>query len=83
MELLGRERGTHWGNVEPNPNRMMPWSGRRLLSTCGLLDFDAIVAKHVKTATTLGRSSVSTEFAWKLQRADMHPVSKEIQPSAA
>jgi hypothetical protein len=34
-------------------------------------------------ATTLGRSSVSTEFAWKLQRADMHPVSKEIQPSAA
>ena len=34
-------------------------------------------------ATTLGRSSVSTEFAWNLQRADMHPVSKEIQPSAA
>ena len=34
-------------------------------------------------ATTLDRSSVSTEFAWKLQRADMHPVSKEIQPSAA
>ena len=34
-------------------------------------------------ATTLGRSSASTEFAWKLQRADMHPVSKEIQPSAA
>ena len=31
--------------------------------------------------TTLGRSSVSTEFAWKLQRADMHPVSKEFQPS--
>src|SRR5947209_15817990 len=28
--------GTHWadfGNVEPNPNRTMPWSGRRLLST--------------------------------------------------
>ena len=34
-------------------------------------------------ATTLGRSSVSTEFAWKLQRADMHPVSKEFQPSVA
>jgi CO/xanthine dehydrogenase Mo-binding subunit len=34
-------------------------------------------------ATTLGRSSVSTEFAKKLQRADMYPVSKEIQPSAA
>ena len=36
MELLGRELGTHWadfGNVEPNPNRTMPWSGRRLLST--------------------------------------------------
>jgi hypothetical protein len=30
MELLGRELGTHWadfGNVEPNPNRTMPWSG--------------------------------------------------------
>ena len=28
-ELLGRELGTHWadfGNVEPNPNRTMPWS---------------------------------------------------------
>jgi hypothetical protein len=34
-------------------------------------------------ATTLGRSSVSTEFAKKLQRADMYPVSKETQPSAA
>ena len=36
MELLGRELGTHWadfGNVEPNPNRTMPWSGRRLLAT--------------------------------------------------
>src|SRR5580693_3282830 len=36
MELLGRELGTHWadfGIVEPNPNRTMPWSGRRLLST--------------------------------------------------
>jgi hypothetical protein len=36
MELLGRELGTHradFGNVEPNPNRTMPWSGRRLLST--------------------------------------------------
>jgi hypothetical protein len=36
MELLGRELGTHWadfGNVEPNPNRTMPGSGRRLLST--------------------------------------------------
>ena len=36
MELLGRELGTHWadfGNVKPNPNRTMPWSGRRLLST--------------------------------------------------
>jgi hypothetical protein len=36
--LLGRELGTHWadfGNVEPNPNRTMPWSGRRLLSICG------------------------------------------------
>src|ERR1700730_15515251 len=36
MELLGRKLGTHWadfGNVEPNPNRTMPWSGRRLLST--------------------------------------------------
>src|SRR4029077_8233822 len=35
MELLGRELGTHWadfGIVEPNPNRTMPWSGRRLLS---------------------------------------------------
>jgi hypothetical protein len=35
MELLGRELGTHgadFGNVEPNPNRTMPWSGRRLLS---------------------------------------------------
>ena len=33
MELHGRELGTHWadfGNVEPNPNRTMPWSGRRL-----------------------------------------------------
>ena len=31
MELLGRELGMHWadfGNVEPNPNRTMPWSGR-------------------------------------------------------
>src|SRR5947208_16532453 len=31
MELLGRELGTHWadfGNVEPNPNTTMPWSGR-------------------------------------------------------
>jgi hypothetical protein len=30
MELLGRELGTHWadfGNVEPNPNSTMPWSG--------------------------------------------------------
>ena len=34
-------------------------------------------------ASVRGRSFVSTEFAWKLQRADMHPVSKEIQPSAA
>src|ERR1700730_5739331 len=34
-------------------------------------------------ASVRGRSSVSTEFAWKLQRADMHPVSKETQPSAA
>jgi hypothetical protein len=34
-------------------------------------------------ATTRGRSSVSTEFAKKLQRANMHSVSKEIQPSAA
>ena len=28
--------GAHWadfGIVEPNPNRTMPWSGRRLLST--------------------------------------------------
>ena len=36
MELLGRELGTHWadfGNVEPNPNTTMPWSGRRLLAT--------------------------------------------------
>jgi hypothetical protein len=36
MELLDRELGTHgadFGNVEPNPNRTMPWSGRRLLST--------------------------------------------------
>jgi hypothetical protein len=36
MELLGRELGTHWadfGNVKPKPNRTMPWSGRRLLST--------------------------------------------------
>ena len=36
MELLGRELGTHWvgfGNGEPHPNRTMPWSGRRLLST--------------------------------------------------
>src|SRR6266403_3125522 len=32
----GYALGTHWadfGNVEPNPNRTMPWSGRRLLST--------------------------------------------------
>ena len=34
--MLGRELGTHgadFGNAEPNPNRTMPWSGRRLLST--------------------------------------------------
>src|SRR5712672_2309045 len=35
----GYALGTHWadfGNVEPNPNRTMPWSGRRLLSTCAV-----------------------------------------------
>src|ERR1700720_1996255 len=38
MELLGRELGAHradFGIVEPNPNRTMPWSGRRMLSICG------------------------------------------------
>jgi carbon-monoxide dehydrogenase large subunit len=34
-------------------------------------------------ATVRGISSVSTEFAKKLQRAHMHPLLKEIQPSAA
>jgi hypothetical protein len=34
-------------------------------------------------ATVRGKSSVSTEFAKKLQRAHMHPILKEIQPSAA
>ena len=34
--MLGRELATHWadfGNVESNPNRTMPCSGRRLLAT--------------------------------------------------
>jgi len=34
-------------------------------------------------ATIRGRSSMSTEFAKKLQRADMHSILNEIQPSAA
>jgi len=34
-------------------------------------------------ASVRGRSSVSTEFAKKLQPAHMHAILKEIQPSAA
>ena len=45
MELLGRELGTHWadfGNVEPNPNRTIPWSSRRLLSSTARVRNDLI-----------------------------------------
>src|SRR5712672_1121251 len=58
MELLGRELGTHWadfGNVEPNPNRTMPESGRRLLST-RLLTRAQWYWSHFDSKATLGRA---------------------------